>query len=78
VTYVHAQVRTEGGPKLFRLQVLREDDDWLTGYVVNMAGEIGEPPHLVIAKKPEDVLRCRPLRMNLKYGTLERDPDAQA
>jgi hypothetical protein len=76
MTFVHAQVRTEAGPKLFRLQVLREDDDWLTGYVVNVEGEIGDPPHLVIAKKPEDVLRRQSLRMNLKYGTLERDPNA--
>jgi hypothetical protein len=33
MTFVHAQVRTEAGPKLFRLQVLREDDDWLTGRI---------------------------------------------
>lgn len=80
MTFVHAQVRTQDGPKLYRLEVLREDDDWLVGYAVNAEGEkIERKPdtfELVVAKKPEDVLRRQPLRMNLKYGTLERDPNA--
>jgi len=65
----YAKVFIDGGRKPITLEVISEDEEWVSGW--EMAGdERGNRRHMIHRSAIE---RIKPLRMNNVYGSLEPD-----